>query len=163
MTDAVETVGQDMEEAVSDTVVAEDVRHLECGGRTQVDLIRCGQLEMQLVERPGRIGDDGGGDVQINSGRCQLVDVGNLEAAGSAARSRVPRGSSLRPARGQAPAVARAALLRSSLAPCSRRATSSRLSTIGSRLGVLAMTLRSTASGRPRVTPKTKRKAAETW
>jgi hypothetical protein len=41
-------------------------------GRTPVDLARCGQFEMQLVERAGGVGDDGGGDVQIKGGGCQL-------------------------------------------------------------------------------------------
>ena len=35
-------------------------------------MIRRGQLEMQLVERADGASDDGCGDVQIHSGRCQL-------------------------------------------------------------------------------------------
>ena len=57
--------------AVSGTVVAEDVRHLECGAHAG-RLIRRGQLEMQLVEGADGVGDDRGGDLQIHSGRCQL-------------------------------------------------------------------------------------------
>src|SRR5215467_1707845 len=41
-------------------------------GRTPVHLTGCGQFEIQLVERAGGVGDDGGGDVQIKSGGCQL-------------------------------------------------------------------------------------------
>ena len=83
-----------------------------------------------------------------------------LRATTSETRSPAPHGSGLRPARGQAPAVANAALYFGPGAAWSSTVTSSTLSTAGNRRGSRTIVSRRARPGRSSVTVKKKRKAA---
>ena len=82
-----------------------------------------------------------------------------FNATTSETRNPAPHGSGLWPARGQAPAVANAALYFGADAACSSSVTSSTLSTTGMRRGCGTTVSRRARSGRSSVTVKKKRSA----